>query len=128
MDEKFDRSQPSSYREPIVKEFYDLPFQERPDLTPYLIHLTRRSESHSGFDNLVSILQSGLIKASGPQGSIKGPHPAACFMGVPFLSLKYVFNAANTDSKAPKYEPYGVVIIKTTGYAKGSPPGSISIE
>jgi hypothetical protein len=105
-----------------VKEFRDLPFDERPDLTPFLIHLTRRTKTQSGFDNLVNILRSGVIKGSGQEGFIKGPHHAACFMDVPFFSLKYVFNAANTDPNVPRYEPYGVVIKKTTGYANGLRP------
>jgi hypothetical protein len=48
-------------------DFEDLPFFERPDLTPYLIHLTKNakaSDEYSVFHNLVSILQTGRIWGS----------------------------------------------------------------
>lgn len=49
--------------------FDELPFNQRPDLTPYLIHLTRNTESQNdrtAYDNLVSILESGKINGSKP--------------------------------------------------------------
>jgi hypothetical protein len=48
-------------------DFEDLPFFERPDLTPYLIHLTKNTKAdddYSAFENLVSILQNGEIWGS----------------------------------------------------------------
>ena len=103
-------------------EFEDLPFSERPDLTPYLLHLTKRSMRASAFDNLVSILKSGRLRSSGREGFIRGPNRATCFMDVPFTSLKYILNKANTDPVSPKYEPYGIVISKKLGYGKGLRP------
>ena len=73
--------------------FEDLPFYERPDLTPYLIHLTKntkRKDDYSTFDNLINILKKGEIwGSSSKSGFIKGPNRATCFMDVPFVSLKY---------------------------------------
>jgi len=45
---------------PGVK-FKQLPFKIRPDLTPYLIHLTRETpdDGYSGLGNLSSILRTG---------------------------------------------------------------------
>lgn len=107
-------------------DFDDLPFFERPDLTPYLIHLTKNTrgqDDHSAFQNLVSILKTGRIMGSTSEsGFIKGPNPAACFMDVPFFSLKYVLNKENTDSEDPRYESFGIVVTKKFAYKKGCRP------
>jgi hypothetical protein len=109
-----------------LPEFEDLPFFDRPDLTPYLIHLTKntiREDGNSAFDNLVNILKTGRIRGSTTEkGFIKGPNPAACFMDVPFVSLKYILSKDNADPEDPRYEPYGVFITKKYAYAKGGRP------
>lgn len=69
--------------------FNDLPTTSRPDMTPFLIHLTKSNEETSAFDNLVNILKSGLIKTTDGTGFIKGGCRAACFMEVPISALKY---------------------------------------
>lgn len=92
-----------------MPKFKELPFSERPDLTPYLIHLTKNTipeDKFSAFDNLVSILKTGEVWGS--KRFIQGPNPAACFMDIPFFSLKYVLNEENTNSENPRYEPYGI--------------------
>lgn len=107
-------------------EFEDLPFFERPDLTPYLIHLTKNSRSENGssaFDNLVNILKHGKVWAStSSQGFIKGPNPATCFMDVPFYALKYILNKKNTDPDNPRYEPFGIFVTKKYAYNHGCRP------
>ncbi len=95
---------------------HNLPNNERPDLTPYLIHLTKGNKKHSGLENLISILKDGIIK--GTTTYIQGNRKAACFMDIPFVSLKYV---CSEDNKK-RYEPYGVVIKKTTAYDRGARP------
>ena len=43
----------------MLPDFEDLPFYERPDPTPYIIHLTKNTkadDNHTAFNNLVSIL------------------------------------------------------------------------
>jgi hypothetical protein len=69
-----------------LPEFEDLPFYERPDLTPYLVHLTKNTKQEGGysaFENLVNILQEGKIRASdSSKGFIKGRRRATCFMDV----------------------------------------------
>jgi hypothetical protein len=81
--------------------FEDLPFNARPDLTPYLLHLTKNTKAedqYSAYDNLVSILKSGQIWGSeSKKGFIKGNQKATCFMDVPFSSLKYVLTPENSD-------------------------------
>jgi hypothetical protein len=106
--------------------FDELPFNVRPDLSPYLIHLTKNTKAtddYSAYDNLMSILQTGQINGSKPsQGMIKGKHRASCFMDIPFASLKYVLTPANTDKQKPRYEPYGIAITKKTAYKSGCRP------
>jgi hypothetical protein len=98
--------------------FEDLPLYERPDLRPYLIHLTKNTVAENGesaFNHLVSILQTGKIL--GTKTFIKGQDPAVCFMDVAFYSLKkYILNKENTDSKDPRYEPFGIFVSKKYAY------------
>ena len=45
-----------------MAEYEDLPFDVRPDLSPYITHLTkntRAKDEFSAFENLISILQGG---------------------------------------------------------------------
>lgn len=70
-----------------MAKFKDLPFHTRPDLSPYLVHLTKRSDEEGGkrnaFSNLVDILLEGKLIGSDRTGFIKGPTPATCFMDIP---------------------------------------------
>ena len=105
--------------------FDELPFNSRPDLSPYVIHLTKNTEAddeYSAYQNLVSILRTGKIWGTRKKGFIRGPLKAACFMDVPFQALKYVLTPENTDPQKPRYEPYGVIVKKTTAYKKGCRP------
>jgi hypothetical protein len=104
----------------------DLPFIERPDLSPFLIHLTRNTtatDKYGAFENLVSILMTGEIFASQRKtGFIKGTTGASCFMDVPLSSLKYVLNEANTNPDRPRYEPFGILVTKRYAYEHGCRP------
>ena len=92
-----------------MPKFDELPFRDRPDLSPYLIHFTKNSESedrYTAFDNLCSILQTGEVWGSdSSKGFVKGPNEASCFMDVPFMSLKHVFTKDNVKRDRPRYEP-----------------------
>jgi hypothetical protein len=109
-----------------LPSFDDLPFNARPDLTPYIVHLTKNSKRRnhfSAYDNLVSILKTGRIWGSEPRdGMIKGKEPAACFMDVPFASLKNVLTPENADPQSPRYEPYGIAVTKRYAYKTGARP------
>jgi hypothetical protein len=106
--------------------FDDLPFNARPDLTPYLLHLTKNTQKADGFsayENLVNILKHGEIWGSTTKkGFIKGKREATCFMDVPFASLKYVLTPQNSDPQQPRYEPYGIAITKGYAYKQGCRP------
>lgn len=103
-------------------DFEKLPFYSRPDLTPYLIHLTRASikegKKISSFEVLISILQSGELYGSGKEGYIKGSQKATCFMDIPFSALKYTLTADNRT----RYEPYGIFYKKDIAYSDGCRP------
>lgn len=43
-------------------------------------------------------------------------------MDVPFASLKYVLTPENTKPSEPRYEPYGIVVGKASGYNRGLRP------
>ena len=105
--------------------YNDLPFWDRPDLTPYLIHFTKntkRDDDYSAFKNLVSILKTGVIWGSENTGFVKGGNAATCFMDIPFASLKYILNEENSSESHPRYEPYGIFIDKRLAYTKGARP------
>ncbi len=109
-----------------MPDFEELPFDIRPDLSPYLIHLTKntiKEDEFSAFDNLVSILKTGLIWGSDKKkGFIKGPNKATCFMDIPLISLKYVLNEYDSNPENPRYEPFGVIIQKGLAYKSGCRP------
>jgi hypothetical protein len=99
--------------------FKYLPFKTRPDLTPYLIHLTKASaDGYSGLENLSSILRVGEIWGSTSTGFVKGARSAACFTDVPFIALKNICTPENNA----RYGPYGVVLPKRAAYTRGARP------
>ena len=104
----------------------ELVFYKRPDLTPFLIHLTKNTngeDNFSAYDNLVNILRGGEIWGSDTaKGFIKGTNRASCFMDVPFAALKFILDKVNTDPQNPRYEPYGIVVSKRYAYAQGCRP------
>ena len=103
-----------------------LPFFQRPDLSPFLVHLTKNTVAEDEFDafaNLVSILKTGEVFGSTTKkGFIKGKSSASCFMDIPLSSLKYILNEANTDPSQPRYEPFGIVVSKEYAYKSGCRP------
>ena len=104
-------------------DFEHLPFEDRPDLTPYLVHLTKNTtaaDDFSALDNLISILMRGEVWGSSTRsGFIKGPNTATCFMDVPFQALKYILNKENSNPTNPRYEPYGIFVTKKIAYKRG---------
>lgn len=110
----------------MFPDFDELPFDERPDLTPYLLHLTKNSredDGRSAFDNLLNILRTGKVRGSSSRrGFVKGRVRAACLMDLPFFSLKYLLNSSNCDPRKPRYEPFGVFVSKPFAYKAGCRP------
>jgi|CXWL01.1.fsa_nt_gi hypothetical protein len=103
------------------KNLKELPYYERPDLTPYLIHLTKESVKNTGLKNLISILKDGVIEGTNSfikRASRESGVKAACFMDVPFAALKYVCSPKN----AGRYQAYGVVVRKQDVYQQMGRP------
>lgn len=101
------------------------PFLERPDLSPYLIHLTKntvKDDKYTAYKNLESILLTGRINGSSNEGFIKGNLKAACLMDIPITSLKYLLNKENTRPESPRYEAFGILIGKNRAYNLGCRP------
>lgn len=109
-----------------MADYEDLPFNVRPDLSPYIIHLTKNTQEedcYSAYENLISILREGEIWGSDTKkGFIKGPNKAVCFMDIPLYCLKYVLNQENADPEQPRYEPFGIIITKPLAYKRGCRP------
>jgi len=109
-----------------MPKFEELPFDIRPDLTKFLIHLTKNTkdeDDYTAFNNLVNILKEGEIWGSETEkGFIKGPNKATCFMDVPMTSLKYILNYENANPLNPRYEPFGILVTKKAAYKKGCRP------
>lgn len=109
-----------------MTEYENLPFNVRPDLSPYIVHLTKNTKNEddfSAFDNLVSILECGEIWGSNKsKGFIKGPNKATCFMDIPLSSLKYVLDNKNANPRHPRYEPFGIIITKRLAVKRGCRP------
>jgi hypothetical protein len=105
----------------LGKTLKELPYYERPDLTPYLIHLTKGSDSQSALKNLVSIIRSGVIEGTDSfvtGAAQKSGVKAACFMDVPFAALKYVCSSKNEE----RYQSYGVAVRKRDVYRQEGRP------
>jgi hypothetical protein len=108
----------------LNKEPTNIPFFERPDLSPYLVHLTKSTSSpkRSALNNLINMLKCGEIFGSGKSGFIKGPNEATCFTDIPLSSLKFLLNVKNTNPENPRYQPYGILVSKKFAYRKGARP------
>jgi hypothetical protein len=109
-----------------MAEYENLPFDVRPDLSPYITHLTKntqKEDDYSAFENLISILQGGeIFGSSTTKGFIKGPNKAVCFMDIPLNSLKYILDNKNANPRHPRYEPFGVIITKRLAFKMGCRP------
>lgn len=110
-----------------------LPFIKRPDISNGLIHLTRKRFEYkaeaifpeiekiiSAFEILKEIVTSGIIKASGNEGFIKGSRKAVCFSEIP-LSAIHQFASLPGEEKG-RYEFYGICLSKRAVFNAGGRP------
>jgi hypothetical protein len=72
------------------------------------------------FEVLKEILASGLIRASGNEGYVKGNQRAACLTEVP-LSAVHEFAAPPKEQKA-RFRFYGICLSKAAAFAMGARP------
>ncbi len=88
----------------------------RTDLSPYLLHFSRRSGSRTGLDVLESILRDGYLRGS--MRLVKGSEPAVSLMEAPLPALKVILAKANWV----RYEPYGLALQRSYVYSRGGRP------
>lgn len=124
----------------MTESYSDFGEFRRADLSHGLVHLTRKrreqvasdteSSSHPwepdesamqttvpAFEVLKEILTSGVIKGSGPTGFVRGSTRAACFSEMPLSAVSRV-----AKSEGSKYEPYGIIVHKSSVFAAGGRP------
>ena len=102
-----------------------LPIINKRDMSEYLVHLTRSSESSSGFENLFDIVKSGII--NGSCGYIKGSHKCVCFTESTLSDIVSYIKTHNElverlPVPRPRYELYGIAINKKSLFSLGARP------
>lgn len=81
-----------------------------------LTHFTRASKTASAMDNLISILEHGVIR--GGRRMIRGGGPAVCLFDVPLAELRGILVRENRR----RYEPFGVAIDRRYAFSRGARP------
>jgi hypothetical protein len=83
---------------------------------PTLAHFTRASKKASAFDNLVSILREGVLRASGRM--VRGQRPVICFFDASLEELARALTRRNRR----RYEPFGVAVDRRYAFRNGARP------
>lgn len=104
--------------------------QRRTDLSTFLVHLTRASESSGAFDNLKSIIRTCTLTAGRPLGPAAhleqylagsvATQKTVCLTETPLEHIWMMLESI--DGRAIQFEPYGLAITKTTGRKEGFNP------
>lgn len=81
-----------------------------------LTHFTRASRPGAALDNLVAILEQGIIQAS--TRMIRSKRPVVCFFDAPLEHLARVLEAGGRR----RYEPFGIAIKKRYAFKMGARP------
>jgi hypothetical protein len=111
-----------------------IPETRRSDFSNGLVHLTRERKEYSSqdfltqkldrivpaFEVLKEILTSGIIRASGNEGYVKGSRPAVCLSEIPFSAM-HQFATPPSEEKA-RYRFYGVAVSKRSVFEAGGRP------
>jgi hypothetical protein len=104
----------------------------RPDFNQSLVHLTRErvERSESGvvtrvvrpFDVLKEILASGILRASGNEGYVKGTRRAVCLSEIPLSFVHLFANTPSEENEKGKYRFYGLAFSKRAIFGAGGRP------
>jgi len=95
--------------------------RRRPDFSQALVHLTKERDGNNALDVLKKILTSGILRASGNEGYIKGSGKAVCLSEIPLSSVHLLASPPEKISGA-KYRFYGVAISKEAVFGAGGRP------
>jgi hypothetical protein len=106
----------------------------RPDFNQSLVHLTRERVERQPpvekgvtrvvqpFEVLKEIMTSGILRASGNDGYVKGTRRAVCFSEIPLSVVHHIANAPSESNEKKKYRFYGLAFSKRTIFEAGGRP------
>lgn len=83
---------------------------------PMLTHFTRASKSGSALDNLLAIIEQGVVKGAGRM--IRERHAVVSLFDAPFAELHPLLDRRNRR----RYEPFGIAIDKRYAFKHGARP------
>jgi hypothetical protein len=83
---------------------------------PMLTHFTRASARARALDNLIGILETGIL--AGATRMVTGGRRAVCLFDAPMAELKRLLNPRNRR----RYQPFGVAVDKRYAFAMGARP------
>jgi hypothetical protein len=83
---------------------------------PMLTHFTRASAAASAFDNLVTILREGKVRAG--TRMVRGSRPVVCLCDAPIGELRQLLVRANRR----RYEPFGLALERRYAFRMGARP------
>jgi hypothetical protein len=83
---------------------------------PMLTHFTRASKTASAMDNLLAIIEQGVVR--GARRMIRGTRPVVSLFDAPFAELRTLLNRQNRR----RYEPFGIAINKRYAFRNGARP------
>jgi hypothetical protein len=102
----------------------------RPDLSTFLVHLCRSTESRTAKEALISIIESQTVLARTMFGQAKSflesrgldleSQHCVCFTETPLEHLHLL--TADIDGRSFRFEPYGLAITKKQGRERGVNP------
>lgn len=81
-----------------------------------LMHFTRASARASALDNLIAILQGGVIRGS--RRMVRGRGSVVCLFDMPLGELSELLQPRNRR----RYQPFGIAIDKRYAFMKGARP------
>jgi len=100
--------------------------RQRDDLSTFLIHLTRDTESGTAGENLINILNTRIIEARNPKGlcynwgdEFSNNTKSVCFTETPLNYVRYLFDI---EGREIHLKPYGLVFSKASLQEKGANP------
>lgn len=98
-------------------------FQERPDISPNVIHLIRGTSAEAAFTVLRTVLKEKRL--IGGTGMIRGSYRCVCFTEAPYDQLRaglaWSISKYN-PSEARRFQPYGILVGKSYLFALGGRP------
>jgi hypothetical protein len=95
--------------------------ERRPDFSHGLVHLTKERGGVKVFNVLKEILSSGVLRASGHEGFIKGKRKAVCLSEIPLSAVHYFASRPEKEDDV-RYRFYGIALSKKAVFDAGGRP------